>query len=509
MPVSGTKDRRSYRRKPGTEISETGKVAPETIDKRRFSMQEAISRREALKMALGAGTGLAAAEVLSSGSVGLAAAIDGQGTGIQAARQAMSRGLPEVKITDVKVILTQVQNDHFVNVKVLTSEPGLYGVGCATHAERPLVVASAIEQYMKPLVIGRNVGDIEDIWQSSNVAPYWRGGVDGNNALSGVDGALWDIMGKRAGMPVYAFLGGKLRNGVRLYTHVGGRDLPELEDRVRKAQADGYQHVYINLGLGVPGGGAGPSRAPGSAPGSAQQSRPPGPPLSGPNGLGFDPTPYVNNTIKMFDYLRSKIGFDMELIHDVHERLPPTQALQLAKAVEPYRPYYMEDLLSPEDGAWYQHIREETSTALAMGELFVNQNEWLPLVANRWIDFIRMHISAAGGLNMARKVAMCCEFFGVRTAWHGPQNVSPVGHAVNMHLDYASYNFGIQEETIFSDQVKELFPGTPEIRGGMMYSSDAPGLGTDIDEKIAAKYPYTTPGANRASRRPDGSPWRP
>ncbi len=149
-------------------------------------------------------------------------------------------------------------------------------------------------------------------------------------------------------------------------------------------------------------------------------------------------------------------------------------------------------------------------TPLAMGELFVNRNEWLPLVYNRWIDFIRIHISAAGGLNMARKVASCCEFFNVRTAWHGPGNVSPVGHAVNMHLDLAISNFGIQEENRFSQTVQEVFPGAPEIKGGYMYSNDRPGLGIDIDEKVAAKFPYKTPGGSRGNdRRLDGSIVRP
>ena len=145
-----------------------------------------------------------------------------------------------------------------------------------------------------------------------------------------------------------------------------------------------------------------------------------------------------------------------------------------------------------------------------MGELFVNRHEWLPLVTNRWIDFIRLHISAVGGLSMARKVAACCEFFNVRTAWHGPGNVSPVGHAVNLHLDLASYNFGIQEQTLFSDTLRELFPGAPEIKEGYMYANDRPGLGIDVDEKVAAKHPYTSPGRNRGTdRRLDGTIVRP
>jgi len=145
-----------------------------------------------------------------------------------------------------------------------------------------------------------------------------------------------------------------------------------------------------------------------------------------------------------------------------------------------------------------------------MGELFVNRHEWLPLVTNRWIDFVRHHISAIGGLTMARKIAACCEFFNVRTAWHGPGNVSPVGHAVNLHLDLATYNFGIQEQHVFGPQSREVFPGAPEIRGGYMYANDLPGLGVDLDEKAAAKYPFKTPGGSRGNdRRMDGTIVRP
>ena len=181
----------------------------------------------------------------------------------------------------------------------------------------------------------------------------------------------------------------------------------------------------------------------------------------------------------------------------------------MAKAVEPYRPFFLEDLFAPEDVGWYKIIREQTAVPIAMGEIFVNQNEWLPLVANRWIDFIRTHISMVGGLSYARKMAACCEWFNVRTAWHGPGNVSPVGHAVNLHLDLAIYNFGIGEGGPFSDQLKELFPGAPEQEGPKRYANDLPGLGIDINEKIAAKYPWKTLGANRGRQKPDGTPARP
>lgn len=418
------------------------------------------------------------------------------------AQEAARRGAPPVKITDIKTILTQPGGEHLVIVKVLTSEPGLYGVGCATHGERPLAVAAAVDQHVKPLLIGKDCDRIEDIWQTSYVASYFRSGVTLNNALSGVDGALWDILGKRLGAPVYQLLGGKIREAVPLYAHASATDLPALEDQVRKWQSQGYRHVRVQLGVpGFATYGAG-----GETSKEVQQSRPVG---VQPSPV-FEPTPYVNNTIRMFEHLRNKLGFEVELLHDVHERVPPAQAMQLAKALEPFRLFFLEDPFAPEDAAWFQHLRAQTSTPLAMGELFVNRHEWLPLVTNRWIDFIRLHISAVGGLSMARKVAACCEFFNVRTAWHGPGNVSPVGHAVNLHLDLAAYNFGIQEQTLFSPLLRELFPGAPEIKGGYMYANDKPGLGIDIDERVAARHPYTSPGRNRGTdRRLEGTIVRP
>jgi mannonate dehydratase len=408
-----------------------------------------------------------------------------------------------LKITDVKTILTQPAGTHLVIVKVFTSEPGLYGIGCATHRERPLAVAAAVDQYLKPWLIGKNCDEIEDIWQSAYVSSYFRSGPTLNNALSGVDGALWDILGKRTGVPVYQLLGGKVRAAVPLYAHSSAHELPALVESVQKWMAQGYRHVRVQLA--TPGfAGYGVSGATTSS--SVQKLRPDGVSKS----EAYEPTPYVNNTIKMFEYLRAKLGFDVELLHDVHERVPPSQALQLAKALEPHRLFYLEDAFAPEDVGWFQIMRQQTTTPLAMGELFVNRNEWLPLVANRWIDFVRHHISAVGGLNMARKIAACCEFFNVRTAWHGPSNVSPVGHAVNMHLDLAIPNFGIQEQNVFSAAIREVFPGTPEIRGGYMYANDQPGLGIDLDEKAAARFPYTSPGGIRPSdRRLDGTIVRP
>ena len=463
-----------------------------------------FSRRGALKALAGGGAGLAAS--------GLAAAAIPNP--LEAAQQATTRGLPRLKITDVKVIRTQVGNNYLTNVKVLTNEPGLYGVGCGSHSERPFLVAETIEKFLKPAVVGRFADDIEDMWQMAWVAPYWRGSVDSNNAMSAIDGALWDILGKRSGVPVSTLMGGKVRPALPMFANAGGGEASALEDNVRRLMEQGYKHVRISGGLTPPGAAAAPAGGPGAATGPTGPGRGGlGSPNFGEGGPIYPrrvpDTQYINGIVKAFDHLRKTIGFGVELSHDVHERITPSASLVLAKACEPFRLHFLEDFFAPEDLHWHEHLREQCSTPIAFGELIVSQHEWLPLVTNRWIDYIRIHISAAGGFNMARKVAAMCYFFNVRTAWHGPGNVSPVGHAVNMHLDLATPNFGIGEGGPFSEQLQELFPGCPERKNGLTYPNDRPGLGIDINEAVAAKYPQTGPGNDRGARCADGSPCRP
>jgi mannonate dehydratase len=227
----------------------------------------------------------------------------------------------------------------------------------------------------------------------------------------------------------------------------------------------------------------------------------------------WEPRRYVRTVPKLFEHLRKQLGDDVELLHDVHERIPPILALQLAKDLEPFHLFFLEDPVSPEDVGYFATLRKQTSTPLAMGELFNNPNEWLSLVSERLIDFIRIHISQVGGLTMARKVAALCEFFAVRTAWHGPGDVSPVGHAANVHLDLAVPNFGIQEARIFTQAEQDVFPGCPQLKDGYYWTNDKPGLGIDIDEKLAAGFPisddppYGLPWGN--FRRRDGSVVKP
>jgi mannonate dehydratase len=397
-----------------------------------------------------------------------------------------------VTITNVRTILTAPNRIRLVVVRVDTSEPGLYGLGCATFTQRPLAVATAVDEYLRPFLKGRKVNDIEDIWQAAFVSSYWRNGPILNNAMSGVDQALWDIKGKQAGMPVYELLGGKCRDRVPLYHHCGGRDPKEVEDDIRDAMSKGYRHVRAQVEV-----------KPYSTYGASGSDA---------NERVWEPTPYVTSVVKLFEHLRSELGDEIELLHDIHERIPPIQAINLAKQLERFNLFFLEDPFAPEDIGYFPIMRQQTSIPIAMGELFSNVNEYLPLIEDRLIDFIRVHVSTIGGISPARKLAALCEFFGIRTAWHGPGDVSPVGHAANMHLDLACYNFGIQEETFFKDETREVFPGAPEIHDGCMWPSDRPGLGLDIDEEKAAKFPFPEhpyAGAWPEIRRIDGTVIRP
>ncbi|GHU53210.1 hypothetical protein FACS189496_4360 [Bacilli bacterium] len=214
----------------------------------------------------------------------------------------------------------------------------------------------------------------------------------------------------------------------------------------------------------------------------------------------------MRDTLKLFDYIRSRMGFEFELLHDTHERVTPIDAVRLAKELEPYKLFFLEDILSPEQGEWFRMVRSQCATPIANGELYNNPKEWDFLITNRLIDFIRVHISQIGGITPARKLAIFCEQFGIRTAWHGPGDVSPVGHAANIHLDLVCHNFGIQEWSGIGEISQEVFPGSPELRDGYVYANDKPGLGIDINEELAAKYPCKTETTRWTQTRiPDGT----
>ena len=411
-----------------------------------------------------------------------------------------------MKITEVRVIVT-CPTRNYVVVKILTDEPGLYGVGDATLNGRELAVASALTEHIAPLLIGRDPDRIEDTWQYLFRGTYWRGGPVLMTALAGIDMALWDIKGKRANMPLYSLLGGKTRDGALCYTHAGGRDAKAVEDAVREKMAQGFQVVRAQVAVPKAGstyGVGGAKEAAGATWGSgAGGATLPGEALPHLED-NWEPGQYLRVVPKLFAHLRETIGDEIELLHDVHERLSPIEAARLSQELAPFHLFFLEDALRPEHKESFRLVRQAATTPLAMGELFHSRYECLPLFTEQLIDFIRCDLTHIGGITEARKIAALAEPFQIKTAWHGPGDIAPMAHSANVHLDVSIANFGVQEMVFFSDQVSEVLPGAPRYENGRLWPSDLPGLGCDINEAAAAKYPYKR-AYLPTCRRADGS----
>jgi mannonate dehydratase len=419
-----------------------------------------------------------------------------------AAQEAAKRttGLPALTIKDVKVITTTAGGNYrWVFLKIVTSEPGLYGIGSANNNYETRAVIAALEDHLKPWLMGKDPNRIEDLWQSAQMKTYWRNGPVNNNVLAAMDMALWDIKGKRAGMPVYDLLGGKAHDAVAVYDHQGGRTKEACLDTLQRSLANGFRHVRIQYGEGYGGGGF-------IAAGEGSRAE------GGFQGLAFDEEQYVDVIPPIFDYLRSKAGFTAKLIHDVHSKMNGMNAAELARRLQPMQMYFVEDILPPEQISWYRNIRQICSTPQAIGEVFSHPFEVIPLIQDRLIDFIRCRVAAIGGITPLRKLVAMCELYGVKTAFQEGGENDPVNQMASYHIDLSSSAFGIQEENHFPPVVHDLFPGIGQIRKGYLYDSGKPGLGLEIDETIAAKYPLGEirgGGAYKTDRTLDGTVIKP
>ncbi|MEE4542577.1 enolase C-terminal domain-like protein [Streptomyces sp. V4-01] len=398
-----------------------------------------------------------------------------------------------LRVTAVRAVVTAPEGLPLVVVRVDTSEPGLYGLGCATFTQRYAAVAAAVDEHVGPLVVGRHPADIEDITRLIHYSSYWRGGPVLGNALSGVDQALWDIAGKRAGMPVYELLGGRSRAAVEVYTHAAGGTVEETLDQAEALLADGYRHVRLQVG----GPGLGTYGAPGTRGGYPRSPHPD----------GWDPAQYLRATPRLFEAARLRLGEEVSLMHDVHSRLTPKQAVVLARALEPYRLSFLEDVIAPEHYDRLPEVRAASPVPIAVGEQIGNVTDAVRLIRDGGIDLLRLHTSAVGGLTPTRKLVALAELLGVRTAFHSPGDISPVGVAANLAVDVSTPAFGYQESHTYDDATHEVFPGTPVVRDGHLTPSDAPGWGVDLDEKAALRHPPVKFLHERWSagvRHPDG-----
>ncbi len=398
-------------------------------------------------------------------------------------------------IRSARVIVTS-PGRNFVTLKIETDQ-GVYGIGDATLNGRELSVVSYLEDHVIPNLIGKDAQRIEDIWQFLYRGAYWRRGPVTMSAIAAVDTALWDIKAKLAGMPLYQLLGGRSRDGVLVYGHANGTDIEHTVDEVGRYMSLGYKAIRAQSGIPGVKGAYGVGR------GDMYYE-----PADGtlPTETLWNTSSYLNFAPKLFEKLRDAHGFGIELLHDVHHRLTPIEAGRLGKDLEPYRLFWMEDATPAENQEAFRLIRQHTTTPLAVGEIFNTIWDCKDLIQNQLIDYIRTTVVHAGGITHLRRIADLASMYQVRTGSHGATDLSPVCMGAALHFDTWVPNFGIQEYMRHTPETDEVFPHDYSFADGYLKVGDTPGHGVDIDENLAAKYPYQ-PMQLPVARLQDGTMW--
>ena len=382
---------------------------------------------------------------------------------------------------------------NFVTLRITTSE-GVTGLGDATLNGRELAVASYLRDHLVPLLIGRDPARIEDMWQYLYRGAYWRRGPVTMTAISAVDTALWDIKGKVAGLPVYQLLGGRSRDGVLVYGHASGTDVPSLFDDVARFRDLGYRAIRAQAAVPEIGGSYGVRKGAIYEPAAG----------SLPDEQPWSTEAYLNFAPGSLRAVRERFGFDFHLLHDVHHRLTPIEAARFGKEVEDCRLFWMEDPTPAENQDAFRLIRQHTTTPIATGEILNSIWDVQQLITEQLIDYVRTTVVHAGGITHLKRIFDLAALYHVRSGSHGATDLSPVCMGAALHFDIAVPNFGIQEYMRHTPETDAVFPHAYTFERGYLYPGDAPGHGVEIDEALAAKYPYD-PAYLPVARRLDGS----
>jgi len=384
-----------------------------------------------------------------------------------------------LKITSAKVVIT-CPGRNFVTLKIETAD-GITGLGDATVNGRELAVASYLSDHIIPCLIGRDAHNIEDTWQYFYRGAYWRRGPITMAAIAAVDTALWDIKAKAASLPLYQLLGGRCREGAIVYSHANGTTIEETLAQAQEYKAMGYK--AIRLQSGVPG-----LKSTYGVAGTKLFYEPADADI--PTENIWSTGKYLRSVPKLFEKAREVLGWDVHLLHDVHHRLTPIEAGRLGKDLEPYRLFWLEDTVPAENQANFRLIRQHTTTPLAVGEIFNTIWDCKQLIEEQLIDYIRTTVVHAGGITHLRRIASLADLYNVRTGCHGATDLSPVCMSAALHFDISIPNFGIQEWMHHTKETDEVFRRSYSFKDGMLHPSEQPGLGVELDETLAAKYPY-------------------
>ena len=391
-----------------------------------------------------------------------------------------------MKIKTVDVIVTSPSR-NFVTLKI-TTEDGVTGLGDGTLNGRELAVATYLQDHVAPLLIGRDAHRIEDTWQYLYRGAYWRRGPVTMAAIAAVDVALWDIKAKVAGLPLYQLLGGASREGIRAYGHASGRDILELFDSIREHQEAGFKAIRVQTG--IPGLSSVYGVASSPAAGGARYDYEPARRTPFPVEETWDESAYLRHVPTVFEAVRNEFGPDLTLLHDGHHRSTPIQAAQLGKSLEPYDLFWLEDCTPAENQDGLRLVRSHTTIPLAIGEVFNTVWDYQALITGQLFDYVRSAVTHAGGISSLRKILDFAALYQIKSGMHLPTDISPVGMAATLHLDLAIHNFGIQEYMRHSQITNEVFIQSFSFDDGSLHPGEHPGLGVDLDESLAAKYPY-------------------
>jgi mannonate dehydratase len=391
-----------------------------------------------------------------------------------------------MRIDAVDVVVTS-PGRNFVTLRLTTSD-GVVGLGDATLNGRELAVASYLRDHVAPLLVGRDAHTIEDTWQYLYRGAYWRRGPVTMAAIAAVDMALWDIKGKVAGLPVYQLLGGRSRKGALAYGHASGTTVEALFTSIRNLLAEGFAAIRIQTG--VPGLGKVYGVGRDQVAGQSYDYEPAGR-TAVPVEESWDTASYLRHVPGVFEAVRAEFGPELPLLHDAHHRLTPNQAAQLGRSLEPYDLFWLEDCTPAENQEGLRRVRAQTTTPLAIGEVFNSVYDYQTLITEQLIDYVRSSVTHSGGITALRKLMDFAAIYQIKSGFHGPTDVSPVGMAAALHLDVAIHNFGIQEYMKHNAQTLDLFRTSYSFVDGLLDPGEAPGLGVDLDLEAARAFEYT------------------